>query len=105
MLMKWLIIMLVFSIIKQINITSELNEMNITMIIVLFTGDGNLISKDRNGIKAVVVESPHQKPTIYTCEKDADQLCAQMISAFVSPSGIVQFLFLNPKFKASSLLL
>ena len=77
MLMKWLIIMLVISIIKQINITSELNEMNITMIIVLFTGDGNLISKDRNGIKAVVVESPHQKPTICTCEnKDADQLCS-----------------------------
>ena len=37
--------------------------------------------------------------------KDVDQLTAQLISAFVFATWIVQFLFfLNPKFQASSLL-
>ena len=44
------------------------------------------------------------KPTICIGEnKDADQLTAKLISAFVFATRIVQFLFyLNPKFQASS---
>ena len=50
-----------------------------------------------------------RKPVICICEnKDADQLCrtAQLISAFVFTTQIVQSLYLlNPKFQASSYLL
>ena len=44
------------------------------------------------------------KPTICIGEnKDADQLNAKLISAFVFTTRIVQFLYyLNPKFQASS---
>ena len=51
-----------------------------------------------------------RNPNFGLCEnKDADQLCsyiAQLISAFVFATGIVQFLFsINPKFQASNILL
>ena len=52
---------------------------------------------------------PCEKPTICICKnKDADQLrvnAVKLISAFVFATRIVHFLFLNPKFQASSLLL
>ena len=48
-----------------------------------------------------------RKPTICICEnKDADQLTAKLICAFIFATGIVEFFyFLNPKFQASSHLL
>ena len=48
-----------------------------------------------------------RKPFLGTCEnKDADQLCGKVISAFVFATQIVQPLyFLNPRFQASSHLL
>ena len=48
-----------------------------------------------------------RKPDFCICEnKDADQLTAKLISAFVFATQIVQFLYyLNPKFQASSHLL
>ena len=48
-----------------------------------------------------------RKPTFCICEnKDADQLTAKLISAFVFATRIVQSLFyLNPKFQASNHLL
>ena len=43
------------------------------------------------------------KPTMCTSEnKGADQLRSELISAFLFATQIVQFLFLNPKFLASS---